>query len=287
MKIQNNQSSYPGMADGYISYQGSMSTIGSTYGGIYGDGTYWGFSINTEIKNNLSVLIICSVTPLSARELPEGNIPVGLTKTFLLPYKVELTASNQAKIKVRVPSGCVANYFVSGDKNIDKYLTRNKELVEDTEGYSVGYESYGHKHDGIDSPKIIIPNLIPSLGNANKFLKVNNAGTEITYADASGSSLTPFTLATPLHYALLDMNVAQTNFSWSASTTATNYTIYICSEIERTIIYQNTANNVSRNVSHSNFEQGEEYYWYVVATDGTHTLQSNTRRFVTSIIPSS
>lgn len=279
MKIQNNQSSYPGMADGFISYEGSLLTNTVGYG-HFGNGVWAEFLITTEIRSNLNVFIICSTAPFTAEaKAIKGNVPVGLNKTFLLPYKTELQTSGCVKVRVRVPHGCAATYKIMGDKNSIPYLTVDKETELIPDSFLTGFSDYSHQHDGIDSALINVGSIKPNAGNAGKFLRVSADGNYITYANSSGAP-DSFSLLLPVDKALLNIALSYTAFTWEASVGANNYHIYIIHNITREVIYDTVTGNVTTiNINHSNFINGEVYYWYVVATNGTETIQSNTHIF--------
>lgn len=281
MKVLNAQSSYPGVSDGYIVYEGNISTVGN---GAYSDATYYEYRVNTEIICNVVALINCSISSSPTRVPETSNIPNAILRSFTLPYKIEKRANQQITIVFRVPAQCVVNYRISGDKNITTYLGTDVEVVETEDGFSEGFGEFGHLHDGIDSAQIQASLLSPAPGNANKFLKVSADGNSIIYA-GTNSPPAAFNLLTPTNQSTIDILLASTNFTWEESTGATGYVFKLFEygagrvPIIDVVIASSTE---IYNVVHTLLDLAKYYYWYVIATNATDSFSSPTWYFRTS-----
>jgi len=278
MKVTHNQFSYPGQSDGYICYEDIISTLEKGY---YGNGLWYEYEIHTEIKNNLNALFYCSA-PLAKQETSVNNFPTGSMRSFVVPYKVAADLKNNAVITVRIPTGCVCSYKISGDKQLRRTMAKAFELVELANSRNSGFSNLDHSHDGLDSQKILAGNLLPNPGNANKFLKVSADGLSFVYATTDG--LPAFSLLTPTDGAQLDILQPSTDFTWNASAGATSYQLIIVNEFEGLEIYNNTAATTTRTVLHTvgDIESGQLYSWFVIASDGTDTISSPTWSFTTT-----
>lgn len=132
--IINPQSSIPGLEDGLIVYSGN---IDDSQAGTYGDGDGKTYSLQTTI-NQLAYISIYARSESPAKFFSLAPL-VQMGTTGLLIY-------------VQVPSGCIADYYISG--------TTEKQSVNDsvndfnlvTSG-ALNWER-GHKHDGVDSNSI-------------------------------------------------------------------------------------------------------------------------------------
>jgi len=286
MKTINIKNAYPGFANGHIVYEGSISTQDD---GVYGDNLYSEYKVYTEIKNNLVALIICNAVSSPNRVSEHINYPIYINQVFILPYQVETQSSDKScTVIFRVPYGCVASYRISGDKNLGFNLNDvNKEVEITPLGFEEGFAGYGHKHDGIDAPKLNLANVKPTPGNAGKFVKVSSDGTSFIYENATGAPGS-FSLSTPAHNATLDMQVVSTLFNWTDSAGATSYRLIITSEItDETILDEAGILASQYTVLHSLFEEGKVYNWNVIATNGTETTTAVARSFRTNIITDS
>lgn len=282
MKTINIKSTYPGFANGHIVYESSISTINN---GNYGSG-FAQYNIETEVKNNLVALFICSSLPNGSRTYDHINYPIGDVKTFLLGYSISKGTNDNCVVSVKIPFGCICNYRISGDKNLSINLNDiSKEISLVDSDVSGDYSHLLHKHDGIDSPKINLENLKPSPGNANKFVKVSSDGTSFIYSTAT--ALGGFALTTPAYNAILDMSLTSTLFNWGDSSGATSYRIIITDEITDSIVLDVSGIVASQyTVLHSLFSEGKTYQWNVIATDGTNSTTASQFTFRTNIITS-
>ncbi len=281
MKIQNNKNSYPGFSDTYVAYEGTISTMATSYG-AYNSETYYEFKITTEIKNNLNVYVICSYSSRSRNDVEPTNLPVQILKSFILPHIVTIVGGN-AVITVRVPPSCLANYRISGDTALLRDLPPNPEVTETPGILTEGLSSFGHSHEGIDSAKILGSTIKPNSGNAGKFYRVDSSGSLTIYSDPVGAPGL-FDLLTPTSEAYINLtNSSQTAFSWEASSGATDYTLYIRRKDvdEETLTHVMGSATTTYNVLHSLLVPYKDYFWFVVATDGTETTSSPTFNFHT------
>lgn len=280
MKVFNAQSSYPGVSDGYIVYEGNVSTIGN---GAYSDATYYEFRVNTEIICNLVAVINCVISSSLTRIPDNSNTPNAILRSFTLPYKIEKRANQLTTVVFRVPAQCVATYRISGDKNITQYLGTDSEVVESEQGFDEGFGEFGHVHDGIDSAKILASLLKPAAGNANKFLKVSADGNSIIYAGTNSPPAT-FNLLTPANQAQLDILLASTNFTWEESAGATGYVFKLFEYGEPDPIVDEViaSSTETYTVLHNLLNAGAYYYWYVIATNATDSTSSAVRYFSTN-----
>lgn len=287
MKIININSSYPGFADDFLTYEGSLRTIGAgylTYG--VGGGAFAEFTIETEIINNLVATFRCVASSGQQREydLSRSNTLSDVLKSFELPYKVTKTG-DRTNVIVRVPHGCVCNYSISGQKCLGSDLEENEEVTETQLSFTEGFSAFGHSHDGIDGNHIQAGELNPDPGQAGKFLRVSSDGTRIIYSDANTGTLGLFNLVTPANRTEFDITNPLVTFTWEESTDATSYRIIVVRNSTGQIVYNLDGYTRLTLTTPANFLLSQEHYsWYVIATDGTYFLSSSVNHFVTSAI---
>lgn len=287
MKTININSSYPGFADDFITYEGSLDTVRSGYlpYGV-GGSAYSEFTITTEIINNLVATFRCVASSGQLRDnsITRSNILSDVLKSFELPYKLA-KIGDRTNVIVRVPHGCVCNYSITGQKCLGSDLEENEEVVETQAFFTEGFSAFGHSHDGVDGRHIQAGELSPNPGQAGKFLRVSSDGTRIIYSDASTGTLGLFNLTTPANRTEFDITNPLVTFTWEESTDATSYRIIVVRNSTGQIVYNLAGYTGLTLTTPANFLFAQEHYsWYVIATDGTYFLSSSVNHFVTSAI---
>lgn len=287
MKTININSSYPGFADDFITYEGSLNTVRSGYlaYGVSGS-AYSEFTITTEIINNLVATFRCvaSSGQLRDNDTTRSNVFSDVLKSFELPYKLA-KVGDRTNVIVRVPHGCICNYSITGQKCLGSDLEENEEVVETQAFFTEGFSAFGHSHDGVDGNYIKAGELSPNPGQAGKFLRVSSDGTKIIYSDASTGTLGLFNLTTPANRTEFNLENPLITFTWEASTDATSYRLIVVKNETNTIVLNQAGLTGLTYTIATNFLLSRfQYSWYVIATDGTYFLSSPVNVFITSQI---
>lgn len=267
MKIIDIKSSYPGIDDFHMSYEGSIENTG----GYWGNGMGGYYYITTEIKSNICIL-------LSGRSLDK----VGDNNyQFEIPYQVETLDSGNIRVKVFIPSRGICNYRVSGSSAVNE-PTHYEVSQEDTNITTAEAYYFTHRHDNQDSGRVLITDIKADGDNPDKYIITNHTGSMVQYGDSITEGMPVFTLPALLlpSYSNPPIKITVTPpegimFTWNAATNMTSgdeYKIQFRSQIDGTLLFEDTvAGNVesySLDSADLNIE-GEFYMYYQVVASNT------------------
>lgn len=146
MKTSDSNSAYPGMADFYVEYNGTLVNEQGTFG----DGISYIFPITTEIRRGLIVIALCQQIIGEDEEIETGG------RKFPAYYGYTTGLHGILDLKIEVPNMCRCTYKISGYKNVEEPLhpevgTPVLSLIPQHLG--------GHRHDGTDGHKILYSDL--------------------------------------------------------------------------------------------------------------------------------
>ena len=259
MKILDANGAMPGIADTYVSYEGSISNDGGYWGN--GWGGYW--LINTEIRSGLFAII-------NGRTLTSTPI------NFELPFEIITTTKGTLQIRVNIPSMATCYYRISGHTSITEPV--HHEVEQSTYPIAVDFQM-AHNHDGINSRRLLVNDLDVLDDKEDRYIIVNSTSSGITYGEeATGLPVFPnkVWVAPDIPDEGLVINTtsgSSTTFTWNAATNMTSgddYDLYVI-DPEHTVIHtQNVDGDVeTMDVLDNAFvNQNSANLWvYVVATN--------------------
>lgn len=246
MKLLDNNSNYPGLAD-YLSIYSGTTGLDESNARSY--------SVSTDIRSNLVVLI-------SAYQFE--------TETFIpapLPWDVSTSADGQITVNFAIPAGYIGNYFITG---IKEAKSENLELKDN--GVSSFEVTKMHNHDGINSPKVpsstINISQVSSPGApANKFLRTDSNG-NLIFGDTDTSAPGTFSITAPPNGSNVDISgIGNITFTWGSSSGASSYNISIYDITSGSTNYSGTGVSTGMTRAKSSFTALHSYQVIVTAVN--------------------